>query len=153
MALTYVPVSMTNYLLDLCIQAMLKNSNELTTLELKEYFRNNYGNIYMDQSMVSNYLNENYTNYNLSFTDNGTYREYYINTKLNDKRYYISESKGLVKISDMHSNHLINALVKEINVRTNLSKSFIKNLLLELKENESELAALFNEFLERDDDN
>jgi len=152
MVLTSVPNTMLEFLLDKSIQAMLQSSNKLTTLDLKNYFRNTYNGIYIDQAMVSNFLNDNYKNYNLTYTDNGTYREYYINNIDTNSKYYFSQSDGMIDISSMHDNHLLNALIKKLNEKTNLSKSFIKSLLEELKNDDTELANLFTEYMSRDYD-
>lgn len=152
MVLTTIPTTMVEFLLDKSIQAMLQSSNKLTTLDVKNYFRNTYNGIYIDQAMVSNFMNDNYKNYNLTYNDNGTYREYYINDVNTDSKYYFSQSDGMIEISGMHDNHLLNALVKKLNERTNLSKSFIKSLLDELKNDDTELSNLFTEYINRNYD-
>lgn len=149
MALTTIPTTFMNCLLDICVNTLLERDNSVTTLDLKNEFRNNYKNIYIDQKIVSGYLNSNYTRLNLSYTDNGSYRTYFVYN--NDSEYYNSETKGKVKIADMHTKHLLNALVKQMSEFTNLSKDTCRQLINELLFNNSTLGNLFREYQERDD--
>lgn len=149
MALATLPASMTEYLLDITIRHLLETSDSITTLDIKNEFRNQYKNVYIDQATVSTYMADSYKNYALDYNDNGTFRTYY---KANDDtNYYNSNSKGRVKISDMQYNHLENALVKSISDYTNLSKSTCKDLVRELVYGESVLHNLFEEYYTRDE--
>lgn len=148
MALTSIPQTFMNCLLDICVNKLLERDNSVTTLDLKNEFRSNYKGLYIDQKIVSDYLNDTYNKYNLSFTDNGTYRTYYLN---NDSEYYESATKGRVKISDMHTKHLHNALVKQTSEFTNLSKDTCRQLINELLFTDSTLHNLFTEYQERND--
>jgi hypothetical protein len=148
MDLVKIPQTMLEYLLDINLNKILKDNDTVTTLELKELFRKNYNGIYIDQAMVSNFLNDNYTNYDLHYVDNGIYRIYTKNNVI-DNEYYMSATKGRLKIADMNFQHLENALVKLMKEQTGLSKSDCRNILEMLLEKDSDINNLFNEYISR----
>jgi hypothetical protein len=122
--LMQVSREMLNQFIDNCIKDYLENSDSLTTLDLKNYFRRAFRNIEITQSDVSEYMNENYQTYNLEYTDNGTYRTYY----LSDEPTYTSKSLGTIRISALQHNHLLRIIAKEFN---NLKKDEIYDVLHE----------------------
>lgn len=143
-----IPQEMLESLLQITVKGLLINHNTLTTLDIKNEFRNNYKNIYIDQNQVSNYMMNNFTSFNLGFTDNGKYRTYFKMTNVaKTQDYYNSMTKGLMLISDMHITHLKNAIVKEINELTGYNKENIKDIL-SIFENK-ECTSLLKEFINR----
>lgn len=156
MDLVQMPQSMVDFLLDKTVQAMLDNTSQFTTLDVKNYFRNKYSNLYMTQDMVSNFMNNNYKNYNLEFTTNGQYRTYYISEPAfqldnedDNEDYYTSSSKGAILIKGMHYAHLLNALVKEFSLNTGITKPFLKSFFENLKTDNEELFNLLKEYTKR----
>jgi len=143
MGLITIPSVMAESLLDLVIVSMLSNKNSITTLDVKNEFRATHPNILMNQSTVSNYLADNYENYNLTFSDNGTYRTY---SKLPKVPYYKSETKGLIKICDMQYNHLENALIKEMSIEFDINKYKAKEIIDSLFQPNTLIFNLFKEY-------
>lgn len=148
MDLMKLPQSMMDFMLDATLTRVLTTTDTITSLDLKETFRKKHTGLYVDQNMVSAWLQANYTKYDLDVTDNGLYRIYTKNSVI-DNEYYISATKGRLKIHDMNFQHLENALVKLMKEETGLSKSDCRSILNMLLEKDTDINNLFNEYNSR----
>ncbi|HMT01733.1 MAG TPA: hypothetical protein PKD00_00245 [Burkholderiales bacterium] len=127
--------------IDICLKNYLTVKDSFTTLDFKNYFRENNRFINISQDNISQFLMRNHKNYDLFFTDNGTYRTYYVQKE----PLYFSKSKGTIKISSMESTHLMRAIAKEV---SNTDKS---DLFLMLKSRDLPLFELLKEYISRND--
>lgn len=58
------------------VNELLNPSNQVTTLEVKEYLRIQFPLVTWNQDFISGTLRNNYIKWGLTFTDNGSFRTY-----------------------------------------------------------------------------
>lgn len=90
-----------------CLEKALNNWGRptITSLELKEFLIKNHNEFYWTQSECSRFLSDS----KLRFTDNGTYKTYFLTT---NGFYFRRSNSTFIPINTMSKKHVENALVK-----------------------------------------